>query len=233
MSWRWKTVWHTGMHTAFVESQVTIAVVTELVVAVGETEVVEVDDAEAVGRGAVELLAVDDAGWPFVPAVPPTWLGLVVYAKAVVKPPSNSSSAAAVMICVFVAWRFIYLRRWVRGQSDLLQSFQELEFQKLLQAPWVVLEAPGVGFEPTTPFGDRLASMEVSRLTLTPICALPGFPSETLGDPGKQTHRYRLFKSVNLVRLLRSLLRGRRCLLPRVCLSSGSSRASGRCPTPL
>jgi len=73
------------------------------VVAVGATEVVAVDDLETVGRGALEMLVVADAGCPLVPAIAPTWPGFVGRANTVVKPPSNSSTAAAVMICVFVA----------------------------------------------------------------------------------------------------------------------------------
>ncbi len=91
MSLRSKNVGHNGMHVALVALiglQITIEVV-----AVGATVVVVVDDLETVGRGALEMLVVADAGWP----------GFVGRANTVVKPPSNSSTAAAVMICVFVA----------------------------------------------------------------------------------------------------------------------------------
>jgi hypothetical protein len=109
LSGRLKKVGHMRQDRALAARQVAVMLVLDVVVAVGPTEVVELDDLETVGPGVLEVEAV---GWTLAPAAAPVWPE-VVYAKAAVKPPSNSSNAAAVIICVFVEGTFIFLRGWV------------------------------------------------------------------------------------------------------------------------
>ena len=80
-------------------------------------------DVVTVDFGVLDPLDVVDEDVP--EAAGAAWDGVVVYANAAVTPLSNSSTAAAVRICVFVEGKFISLRGDHSGASDLMESFQE------------------------------------------------------------------------------------------------------------